>query len=96
MKAHKQTEKITGLSDRINVRFDSAMTALINELIKLHNADGVSDYVRGLVILDALKADKKLLGISIPGWLTESLVFIRGSEHADKPQPGSSKRASSE
>lgn len=94
MKAHKTTtEKETTQGGRINVRFEPTLRSLVDDLIRLRGAADLSDYMRGLVILDALSADRKLFGISIPAWLTESRVSIKGSDsHGNKPQPGSASK----
>jgi hypothetical protein len=82
MKAQgKANENQTG---RVNVRFEPALKIVIDQLTKERGASDLSDYIRGLVIADAIAADKKMHGITIPGWLIGQRISIVGPREKGK------------
>lgn len=66
----KQDEKIT-------LRLDPRLMEMARALVTERKAGTVSEYIRGLIIADAVKQGKSLSGIDIPGWLTDVLVELR-------------------
>ena len=77
----KQDEEIARLNGRVNLRVEPALRNLIDELIKESGASDISDYLRGLVIAEAIESKKKMLGISIPAWLVERRVILIKKEN---------------
>ncbi len=49
---------------------------LTRSLIGQRESGTISEYIRGLIIADAIKQHLSLSGISIPGWLTNTLVEL--------------------
>ena len=85
MKAQNNKGKISeNLSGRVNVRFEPALKEITDQLVRERGALDLSDYLRGLVIADAIAADKKMNGITIPGWLIGKRVSIVGEKGKDK------------
>ena len=64
------------LITRFNFRIDEALRDIASELIKRRGAKDISDYLRGLLIIDALAASIPVTGIDIPGWLNDKRIEI--------------------
>jgi hypothetical protein len=70
MTTEKQDEKIA-------IRLESRLMEMARALIVERNTGTISEYIRGLIIADAVKQGRSLAGITIPGWLTDTLVELR-------------------
>jgi hypothetical protein len=66
----KQDEKIT-------LRLEPRLMELARVLIVQRKAGTISEYIRGLIIADAVRQGKSTARITIPGWLTDSFVELR-------------------
>jgi hypothetical protein len=74
MTPDKQDEK---QGEKITVRLGVRLNQLAQSLAREHGADDFSDYVRGLIVHDAVTRGKSLSGIATPGWLQDDLVELR-------------------
>lgn len=63
---------------RITVRLEDDLFALARTLANDRRADDVSDYIRGLLVVDAVTEGKSLGSIAIPGWLIEQGLIVPG------------------
>lgn len=61
----------------ITVRLEPKLRELARILAKERGATDTSDYIRGLLVADAVKQNKPLSGIQIPGWLIDNLVELQ-------------------
>jgi len=72
------------ISGRINLRLDPPLRVLLEDLISLRMARDLSDYIRGLIIADAIELRKPIIGVEIPGWLSAShKALITQGEKSD-------------
>lgn len=65
-------------ASKFNVRVDATLTGILQQLIQKRKAESLSEYIRGLILLDALEVldhNDVLPGVVIPKWLHERLVF---------------------
>jgi hypothetical protein len=72
---------------RKTVRVEEGLFQIALQRISTMEANDFSDYVRGLIIADALSASAPMSGINIPGWLVGTRVSFALIENVDPPNP---------
>src|SRR5690348_12508163 len=68
------------MSDRLTFRADPLMVALIEEVMKTHVSNNLSDYIRGIIIRDYRLVFGELppgTRIAIPAWVTAEETTAR-------------------
>jgi hypothetical protein len=68
--------------ERIVIRLEPRLMEITRALVVERDTGAISEYIRGLIVADAVKQGKSLAGVAIPGWLTDTLVELR-LVHAD-------------
>lgn len=59
---------------RISIRFDEQLFRVAADMQKEHGADDISDYIRGLIVLQAVQEGRSIRGVQIPGWISELIL----------------------
>lgn len=96
MQAVRKKHDDVQVPGRLNLRVEPELHRLALELVRERGARDLSDYIRGLLIDDAMEAEKQLRGVSIPGWLTDRrLILVRRDSEAHVPSPGAPSSISS-
>jgi hypothetical protein len=62
--------------ERITVRLEAQLFELARSLARERGAADISDYVRGLLVVDAVTENKPLGGTPVPGWLIEKGIIV--------------------
>jgi len=69
----------------IAIRMELTLGTLCERLAVEREASGLSDYIRGLLIADAIALGHDLTGIQIPGWVVGTVLDVqRKVPHSDE------------
>lgn len=64
---------------RITIRLDAKLLEMAERLIDQHKAGDTSEYIRGLILADAVFSGLPVEGTDIPGWLIGTRLLVHPS-----------------
>lgn len=74
-------------SERITVRVGTRLYQLAQTLVTDHKAEDFSDYVRGLIVRDAVQEHKPTEDVDFPAWTMRFFEVKMASPRSSEPSP---------